>query len=112
MKNKQNQYARLKHGIFAEKEKGKKEIIRKLRPDEVEFLNSLVKVEPYLYEIKLNFPMNFNPKTAPSVVKDLFFTYKKNNKYIVIKRLNHEQLKGCRRCGLEVKEYKYRIRFY
>ena len=79
--------SQLKHQMYHERAKGKDVVVRKLRPDEVEYLSQFCMVEPFLYELKMNFPPHFNPQNASGVVKGLYFEFRKNRRYKVIKEL-------------------------
>jgi hypothetical protein len=95
--------------MYHERAKGKDVVVRKLRPDEVEYLSQFCMVEPFLYELKMNFPPHFNPQNASGVVKGLYFEFRKNRRYKVIKELKPHEVTKCKNAGLEPRPYKYRI---
>mgnify|MGYP004493978629 FL=1 len=113
MKSKDYKFAALKHGIYAEKNKGKAEVIRKLNKEEAEYLENIFRVEPYLYKVLMKFPSNFNPKAdgIPGFIKSMFFEYQKDHKYVVFKRLTPKQARKCSNIGLITIPYKYKITF-
>ena len=112
MKNKTRRFANLKHEMFQEKGKGKKEVVRKLNEDEAEYLRSFFVLEPYLYEILLYFKPGFNPKAikVSGVIKGLYYDYWRKHKFTAIKRLNKKELKCCEEFGLHPRPYKYKVK--
>ena len=109
MNTKCHKLSQLKHEMYQQKAKGKDVIIRKLNPDEVEFLSQFCMVDPFLYELKMNFRPDFNPHTAAGIVKGFYFEYRKNHRYKVIKELKPKDVAKCKNAGLEPRPYKYRI---
>lgn len=109
MRNSQQKLSRLKHKLVQEKQKGKEEVIWKLTPEEAEYLKRSFNMEPYRYRLKMNFPPSFNPKTAPGIIKSLYYRYKKNREYRVIKYLRPDQVEICKRYNLAPVEYQYKI---
>lgn len=104
--------ARLKHELYQEREKGKKEVVRKLNRDEAEYLRKFFTLVPYLYEIKAQFAPGFNPKApnVPGVVKGIFYDFRRNHKYTVIKKLTSKEFEQCEAHGLKIWPYKYKVK--
>lgn len=109
MKKKNYELSKLKHEVYQKLQRAK-ETIRKLNPYEAEYLSEFFYVEPYLYEVEMNFGPNFNPKTAPGIIKDFYYDFRKNRRYRVFKRLNKKQEEICKEYGLKPKKYKYKIK--
>lgn len=112
MKEKDRRFANLKHEMFQEKGKGKKEVVRKLNENEVEYLEKFFTLEPFLYEIRLYFKPGFNPKApgVPGVVKGMYYDNWRKHKFTVIKRLTKKEVERCEEFGLHPVPYKYKVR--
>lgn len=108
MKTTNYELSKLKHEVYQMLQK-RKVIIRKLKPYEAEYLAKMFIVEPYLYELEMNFCPNFNPKIAPGIIKDLYYDFLKNRRYKVYKKLNKKQEDICEEFGLKPRKYKYQI---
>lgn len=110
MKNKNHTLSSLKHQMFEEKHRGKKEKVQKLHPEEVDYLSHFFLVTPYLYEIRVAFAPGFVPgKATAGIIKSLYYDNRKNRKSVVYRTLNSKQVKACRDFGLVLKPYKYKI---
>ena len=108
LKNKQYALSQLKHELYTQKHKkqGKQEVIyRKLTPEEYEYLASICRVEPHLYEIKKTFRPGFDVRNAAGVVKSIYYAKKSP----VYKVLSSKDVARCKNAGLRVVPYKYKI---
>ena len=110
MKNKNHSLSALKHQLFEEKRRGKKDKVQKLHPEEVDYLAHFFLVAPYLYEVRVSFAPGFVPgKTTAGIIKSLYYDNRKKRKAVVYKTLNAKQVKACKDFGLMVKPYKDKI---
>ena len=108
MKNSAYELSKLKHDLYEQRRKlkGKKDVIyRKLTAEQLEYVRNLCRVEPHLFEIRKTFRPGFNIKTAPGVVKDVY--YSRQNP--VYRNLSAKQIAECKNAGLKVIPYKYKI---
>lgn len=112
LKDRDIKLARLKRELYLEREKGKKEVVRKLNKTEAEYLSKFFTLVPYLYEIKVQFAPNFNPKApnVPGVVKGIFYDFRRKHKYTIIKKLTVKEFGQCEAFGLRVWPYKYKVK--
>lgn len=112
MKNKDHKLSALKHQMFEEQRKGRKDKVQKLNPSEVDYLSRFFVVAPYLYEIRISFAPGFVPsRTSAGIIKSLYYENRRHPKRVVFKTLNSRQVKACRDFGLTVKPYKYKVVF-
>lgn len=110
MRNKDHSLSALKHQMFEEKRRGKKDKVQNLSKEEVDYLSRFFLVVPYLYEIRVSFAPGFVPgKTTAGIIKSLYYDNRKKRKAVVYKTLNTRQVKACKDFGLTVKPYKYKI---
>ena len=111
MKKRDKNLSVLKHAMYQEKGKGKKEVVRVLNEDEAEYLSKFFTLIPYLYKIRVQFMPGFNPKfsAVPGIVRSLYYEKRKNHKGTVVKRLNKKELAQCEEY-FEVRPYKYKVK--
>lgn len=112
MKKRDRRFANLKHEMYQEKGKGKKEVVRKLNEDEAEYLSKFFDLIPYLYEIRIHFNPGFNAKVSnvPGVIKSLYYDYWRKHKSVAIKRLNKREVGQCEDFGFHPIPYKYKVK--
>ena len=106
--NKQHALSKLKHDLYNERRKqaGKTDVIyRKLTTAQYEYLSTICRVEPHLYEIKKTFRPGFDVHTASGIVKSVYFAKRSP----VYKALSTKQVAQCKSAGLKVTPYKYKI---
>ena len=76
---------------------GKKKVLRKLNEDQAEYLSKFFQLEPYLYEVKLHFPLSFSPRNSniPGIIKRLYYDFWLKHKSFAILRLSQSQIRQC-----------------
>ena len=92
MKKNAYENSRLKYELLEKKRQGVKELIRKLKPGQVEFIKERFgfQVEPYLYEIKTK--QFFNVRNLPTILKDIHYKSKRGKKFVVFKLTDDEKI--------------------
>ncbi|MBP3463024.1 MAG: hypothetical protein J6K45_00850 [Clostridia bacterium] len=113
MKGKEQQrLSELRHKLYQEKHKGKREVVRKLNQEQAEYLSNFFELIPYLYEIKVWFPPTFSTRqeNVPGIVKGLYYNWRHDHKSKVIKKLSQKEIAQCERFNLIVKPYKYKVK--
>lgn len=108
MKKYAYEHSKLKYQLLDRQRKGVKEIIWKLKPEQVEFIEQKFAFEviPYLYEIRTR--TFYNVKTLDNLLKDIHYSCKRGKKVIVLK-LSSKQRKILDEFGVKYIPYKYRI---
>lgn len=100
---------KFKHQLLEKKRNGVKEVIWKLNPGQVEFIQRKLgfKVEPYLYEVRTR--TFCNVRNLDSFLKDMHYKSKKGKQFTVTK-LTLYQMDVLNELGIRYRPYKYRIR--
>lgn len=109
MKKSAYENSRMKYQLLENKRNGVKEVIWKLNPYQIEFIQTKFgfEVEPYLYEIKTR--TFCNVRNLDSFLKDIHYKNKKGKKWIVIK-LTPYQKDVLDENKIKYRPYKYRIK--
>lgn len=109
MKKDAYENSKLKYQLLDKKRRGVKEVIWKLAPGQVKFVEEKLgfEVVPYLYEIKTK--TFYNVKELDRLLKDIHYSWKRGKKVIVIK-LNFKQKKILDEYGVKYVPYKYKIK--
>lgn len=108
MKKYAYEHSRLKYQLLDKQRRGVREVIWKLEPAQVEFIEQKFGFEviPYLYEIKTR--SFYNVKNVDNLLKDIHYLHKKGKKIMVFK-LNSKQRKLLDQFEVKYRPYKYRI---
>jgi len=109
MKKRAYESSKLKYQLLNKKRNGVKEVIWKLSPSQVEFIQRKFGfyIEPYLYEVKTRTFCNI--KNLDTLLKDLHYKSKQGKKFTVIKLTRHQK-DVLDTLGIKYKPYKYRIK--
>ena len=85
MKKNAYENSRFKHQLLEKKRNGVKELIWKLNPGQIEFIQRKFgfKVEPYLYEIRTR--TFYNVKNLDNFLKDIHYRSKRGKQFIIMK---------------------------
>ena len=108
MKKYAYEHSRLKYQLLDRQRRGVKELIWKLEPAQVEYIEQKFHFEvvPYLYEVRTR--TFYNAKTVDNLLKDIHYSHKRGKKVIVLK-LNSKQRKMLDEFNVKYRPYKYRI---
>ena len=105
--NQAHKLSEKKHRLYAEKtkKKGKGFVVWRLNREEAEYLMRFTTVEPYMYKVAKTFRPGYNVKTAPHVVKKVYYA-KKSPAFVV---MDAKEVKACENAGLRPIPYKYKV---
>ena len=108
VKNKQHKLSQRKHELYNLKRKvgdTKPKQVMRLDKDEVEFVRQFCRVDNYMYEVRKAFRPGFNAKSAPGVLKRIYYA-KKNPVYVV---MDEKDVEICKNAGLKPIPYKFMV---
>ena len=108
MKKSAYEESRFKHQLLEKKRNGVKEVVWKLNPAQIEFIQRKFgfKVEPYLYEVKTR--TFYNVRKLDRFLKDIHYRSKRGKKFTVMK-LNPYQRNVLEELEIKYRPYKYKI---
>lgn len=109
MKNSAYENSRFKYQLLEKKRNGIKEVIWKLNPNQIEFIEKTLgfEVESYLYEVRTR--KFSNVYKLDSFLKEMHYRNKKGKQFMVTK-LNGYQKDALDVLGIKYRPYKYKIR--
>jgi len=109
MKKYAYEHSKLKYQLLDRQRRGVKEVIWKLEPAQVEFIEHKFgfQVIPYLYEIKTR--TFYNVKVLDNLLKNIHYSCKRGKKVVVFK-LSSKQKKMLNEFDVKYVPYKYKIK--
>ena len=109
MKKSAYENSKLKYQLINKKRNGVKELIWKLTPNQVEFVEEKFgfEVKPYLYEVKTR--TFYNVRNLDNILKDIHYSCKRSKKVIVLK-LNSKEKKVLKEFRIGYRPYKHKIK--
>lgn len=110
MSDANNRMLKLRSQLEADKQKGKLEVIKRMTPEQAEFVEEVLhhEVHEYLYEIQTKRIENSSNTTG--ILKEIHRAYKKGQKTIY-KKLRAKEVAALVRAGIEFRPVKYRVVF-
>ena len=108
MKKRAYEISKFKYQLLNKKRNGVKEVIWKLNPGQIEFIQRKFgfNVEPYLYEVRTR--TFHNVRNLDGFLKDLHYENKKGKKFMITK-LTLYQKDVLKELGIRYRPYKYKI---
>ena len=111
MNKKAYEHSSLKYELLDRQRRGVKEVIWKLEPAQVEFIeeNFGFQVIPYLYKIETR--TFYNVKSVDNLLKNIHYAYKRGKK-VMFSKLKPKQRKLLDDFEVKYRPYKYKIIMY
>lgn len=108
MKRNAYEHSKLKYQLLDRQSKGVKEVIWKLNPEQVEFIQQKFRFQviPHLYEVRTK--TFYNVKNAENILKEIHYSCKRGKKSIIM-RLNSKEQKLLDEFEIRYRPYKYRV---
>ena len=103
--------SKLKYELLDRQRRGVREVIWKLEPIQVKFIeeNFGFQVIPYLYEIETR--TFYNVKTLDNLLRNIHYTHKRGKK-VMFSKLKQKQIKLLDDFKVKYRPYKYKIIMY
>ena len=111
MKKRDYENSKMKYQLLRNKKNGVRELIWKLNPDQVEFIEKKFgfSVEPFLYEV--NTRKFHNIKKLEKILKDIHFKNKQGKRRAVFELSDHDKA-VLDEFGVSYKQFKYKIKLH